>query len=145
LIKLQESIWSKAFFDIYLRNTLFGETTEATNEAIFDADLELLSDVEIAVRRRISNPDDTDAEIDSYVQSVNDPFNSARIITDLSVGYSVSNDLRLTVGANNLLDIYPDLVDDAFRSSGRFIYSRRAPQFSYGGRYLFARLAFTLK
>ena len=29
-------------FDIYLRNTLFGETTEATNEAIFDADLELL-------------------------------------------------------------------------------------------------------
>jgi len=107
--------------DIYLRNTFFGETTEATNEAIFDEDLNLLDDATI------------------------DPYNSPRIITDLSVGYSVSKDLRVTVGSNNLLDIYPDLVDDAFRSSGRFIYSRRAPQFSFGGRYVFARLAFTLK
>ncbi len=107
--------------DIYLRNTYFGQTTEATNEAIFDEDLNLLDGATI------------------------DPYNDPKVITDLSVGYSVSNSLRLTVGANNLLDIYPDIVDDAFKSSGRFIYSRRAPQFSFGGRYAFARLAFTLK
>jgi iron complex outermembrane receptor protein len=106
---------------IYLRNTWFGETTEATNEAIFDDQLNLLDGASI------------------------DPYNPGRLITDLSVGYSFDESLSITIGANNLLDVYPELVDDAFKSSGRFIYSRRAPQFSFGGRYLFARVAFTLK
>ncbi len=71
--------------------------------------------------------------------------NSAKILTDLSVGLSIGADLSLTIGAQNLFDVYPDKVDPAFLSSGRFIYSRRAPQFSYGGRFLFARAAFTLR
>ncbi len=68
-----------------------------------------------------------------------------KLITDLTVGYNVNETLRFTVGANNLLDIYPDEADDAFRSSGRFIYSRRSTQFGTGGRYLFARMNITLK
>jgi len=107
-------------WSVYLRNTYFGQTTEATNAAVFDANLV-----------------QTDNSIDVY--------NEARVITDLSVGYKFSDDLSLTVGANNLLDIYPDLVDPSFVSSGRFLYSRRAPQFSFGGRHLFGRLLFTLK
>ena len=106
--------------NIYLRNTYFGETTEATTAKIFDADLNL-----------------TDNSID--------PYNSGKIITDLSFGYNLSNDLQLTIGANNLLDVYPDEADPAFQSSGRFIYSRRSPQFSFGGRHLFARVIFTLQ
>jgi iron complex outermembrane receptor protein len=43
------------------------------------------------------------------------------------------------------LDVYPDEADPAFQSSGRFVYSRRSPQFSLGGRHVFGRLAFTLK
>jgi len=104
---------------IYLRNTYFGQTTEATNEGVFDADL-------------VQN----DTRIDVY----NDP----KLITDLSLGYQLLDNLSLTVGANNLLDVYPDLADPAFQSSGRFVYSRRSPQFSFGGRYLFARIAFDL-
>jgi len=106
---------------VYLRNSFFGATTEATNEAIFTEDLELLPDAEI------------------------DPYNTPKIITDLSASYSFTDNLSVTIGANNLLDIYPDVVDPAFTSSGRFIYSRRAPQFSFSGRHLFARVAFTLK
>ncbi len=106
--------------DIYLRNTYFGQTTEATNADIFDADLNLIDD------------------------SI-DPYNDPRIITDLSLGYSLNDNLKITLGANNLLDVYPDLVDPTFSSSGRFIYSRRSPQFSFSGRHLFARIAFTLK
>ena len=105
---------------IYLRNTYFGETTEATNAAIFDADLN---------------------QIDNSI----DPYNAGKVITDLSVGYEVSNNLNFTFGANNLLDVYPDEADPTFQSSGRFVYSRRSPQFSFGGRYLFARVAFTIK
>lgn len=110
--------WGK--LDVYLRNTYFGRTTEATNDPLFDEDLNLLESASI------------------------DPYNDPKIITDLSLGYSISDDLRLTVGANNLLDIYPDEADPAFQSSGRFVYSRRAPQFSYAGRHLFARVNFTL-
>jgi iron complex outermembrane receptor protein len=108
-------------FNVYLRFTYFGETTDATNAEIFDKDLNLIDNSPI------------------------DPYYSGKVVTDLSLGYQFIPDLSLTIGANNLLDTYPDLSDEAFTSSGRFVYSRRSPQYSLGGRYLFARLVFTLK
>ena len=74
-----------------------------------------------------------------------DRIYAGKIITDFSLGYKVADNLKITVGANNLLDIYPDLADSEFQSSGRFLYSRRSTQFGTGGRHLFARLKFTLK
>ncbi|MEZ2414890.1 TonB-dependent receptor domain-containing protein [Muriicola sp. E247] len=70
-----------------------------------------------------------------------------KIVTDLSLGFKASNELTLTVGANNILDVYPDRADPAFgnRSSGRFDWSRRSQQFGIAGRFLFARLSFSLK
>ena len=70
-----------------------------------------------------------------------------KIVTDLSVGYKATDALTFTVGANNLLDVYPDRAEDAFgnRSGGRFDWSRRAQQFGIGGRFLFARVSLTLK
>lgn len=72
---------------------------------------------------------------------------SSKIVTDLSLGYKASEALTLTIGANNLLDVYPDRAKAEFnnRSDGRFDWSRRAQQFGIGGRFLFARVAFTLK
>ena len=69
----------------------------------------------------------------------------AKVITDLTIGYNFSESLNLTIGANNLLDVYPDENDPAFRSDGRFIFSRRSVQFGTNGRHLFARLSFKLK
>jgi iron complex outermembrane receptor protein len=70
-----------------------------------------------------------------------------QIVTDLSVGYKATPELTFTIGANNLFDIYPDRAEEAFgnRSSGRFDWSRRAQQFGIGGRFLFARVSFSLK
>ncbi len=72
---------------------------------------------------------------------------SSKIVTDLSVGYKATDALTFTIGANNLLDVYPDRAEAAFgnRSDGRFDWSRRAQQFGIGGRFLFARINFTLK
>lgn len=71
----------------------------------------------------------------------------SKVVTDLSLGFKATESLTLTIGANNLLDIYPDKAKAEFgnRSGGRFDWSRRAQQFGIGGRFLFARLSFTLK
>ncbi|WP_340203457.1 TonB-dependent receptor domain-containing protein [Ascidiimonas sp. W6] len=76
----------------------------------------------------------------------------SKIVTDLSFGYKVTNQFTVTVGANNLLDIYPDRAAQTFegdtgnnRSSGRFDWSRRSQQFGIAGRFLFARLSLNIK
>ncbi|TDN85233.1 iron complex outermembrane receptor protein [Salegentibacter sp. 24] len=70
-----------------------------------------------------------------------------KVITDLSVGYKATDALTLTIGSNNLFDIYPDAADPAFgnRSDGRFDWSRSAQQFGFSGRFLFARISINLK
>ncbi|WP_339918009.1 TonB-dependent receptor [Yeosuana marina] len=71
----------------------------------------------------------------------------SKLVTDLSFGYKVAESTTITIGANNLFDIYPDRAAPQFnnRSDGRFDWSRRAQQFGIGGRFLFARLSFNLK
>ncbi|MFZ2284303.1 MAG: TonB-dependent receptor, partial [Lutibacter sp.] len=74
----------------------------------------------------------------------------SKLVTDLSFGYKVTGSTTVTVGANNLFDIYPDRAaqdlqpdvagDQNNRSGGKFDWSRRAQQFGIGGRFLFARL-----
>ncbi len=84
-----------------------------------------------------------------YFGSVNDPDNGdeygAKIITDLSATYGFADNLSLTVGANNLLDVYPDEVREGGTGGRQFIFSRRTSQFGFNGRYVFGRLTFTLK
>ncbi|OGS69011.1 MAG: TonB-dependent receptor [Flavobacteria bacterium RIFCSPLOWO2_12_FULL_35_11] len=71
---------------------------------------------------------------------------SAKLVTDLSFGYKASESLTLTVGANNLLDVYPDRMEtENNRSGGRFDWSRSTQQFGVAGRFLFARVNFVLK
>lgn len=78
--------------------------------------------------------------------AANQQVYGGKVVTDLSVGFKATEALTLTVGANNLFDLYPDSADPQYgnRSDGRFDWSRSAQQFGVGGRFLFARLNFTL-
>lgn len=67
------------------------------------------------------------------------------VITDLTIGYKVTDAFKIVVGANNLLDIYPDELPTYLSSSNQFVYSRRVSQYGNNGRFLFARLNFTIK
>lgn len=70
---------------------------------------------------------------------------SPKMVTDLSVGYGLTKHLGVTVGANNLLDVYQDKHTHSSNVSlGRFIYSRRVEQMGYNGRFVFARLSFAI-
>ena len=116
---------------------------EAVPRAKVNLSNSLISDKLVVFLRNVYFGEVTEATTVIANQQVFDP----RIVTDLSVGYNFSEALTLTVGANNLLDVYPERASEQFnnRSGGRFDWSRRAQQFGIGGRYLFARLNFTLK
>ncbi|MEJ7676728.1 MAG: hypothetical protein WKG06_02380 [Segetibacter sp.] len=68
-----------------------------------------------------------------------------KVLTDVSLGYKLTKEFRVSVGANNVLDVYPDkYTNPANTSSNQFIYSRATTQFGYNGRYVFGRLELTL-
>ncbi|SNY92089.1 iron complex outermembrane recepter protein [Flagellimonas pacifica] len=105
-------------WDFMLRNVFFGEVTD---------------------------PDDFngDARVEGTEVS-DDAIYGGKLITDLTVTKSFSDNLSLTIGASNLFDVYPDENRAGGTSGDQFVYSRRTSQFGYSGRYLFARLRLSL-
>ncbi|MCY7327287.1 MAG: TonB-dependent receptor, partial [Saprospiraceae bacterium] len=70
---------------------------------------------------------------------------SPKVVTDLTVTYQLFKQLSVAVGASNLFDVYQDRHAHSTNvSSGRFVYSRRVQQMGFNGRYMFARLRFTI-
>lgn len=61
-----------------------------------------------------------------------------RVITDLLLGYKVSDDFNLNLTVNNLLDVYPDEIetggDFVTDLGGRFRYPWEVNQFGFNGR-----------
>ena len=69
----------------------------------------------------------------------------SKIVTDASIGYIINKNFTVTVGANNLFDIYPDKTKvGGLQGAGYFLYSRTGQQFGTGGRFTFARLSITI-
>lgn len=68
---------------------------------------------------------------------------TAKIVTDVTFNYQLMKGLGVSLGANNVFDVYQDTHTHSSNfSSGRFVYSRRVQQFGFNGRYVFARLNF---
>ena len=67
-------------------------------------------------------------------------------VTDLDVGYDVTENVTLTLGANNLFDVYPDttreLVEDVGTFSRLFPYSGFSP-FGFSGRFVYGKVSVT--
>ncbi|KFF12806.1 TonB-dependent receptor [Chryseobacterium soli] len=105
--------WKSASF--YLRNTYFGKVTGA---------------------------DVIDANGDGIIGFNEHQQIAAKIITDVSFAYQFTKNVGLTVGVNNLFDIYPTKNLTASTNNDQFIYSRSTSQFGQNGRYVFSRLNF---
>jgi iron complex outermembrane receptor protein len=66
------------------------------------------------------------------------------LITDLDVGYQVSERVRLNVGANNLFDVYPRRIDPSIYQNLNFDqYSHVAP-FGIDGGFYYLRVSVAL-
>lgn len=105
--------WKNATF--YLRNTYFGKVTGA---------------------------DIIDTNGDGIVEPNEHQKIAAKIITDVSVAYQFTKNVGLTLGVNNLFDVYPTENLPASTNNDQFVYSRSTSQFGQNGRYVFTRLNF---
>jgi iron complex outermembrane receptor protein len=71
---------------------------------------------------------------------------SPKTVTDLSLSYDLSKSFTITVGSNNIFDVYQDEHTHSGNVSlGRFIYSRRVEQMGFNGRFVFGRVSFNMK
>jgi len=60
---------------------------------------------------------------------------SSKTLVDLSVTYRLTSKFSLTAGANNVFDIYPDLLQVP-QTANEVVFSRRTNQFGTQGRFL---------
>ena len=111
-------------WNFFLRNAYFGQVEDTGNLR--------------------SDPDDGGSIILDSNGFIEHPEIGAAIITDLTVAYDFSKALKVTIGTNNLFDVYPDELPSYLTSSNQFVYSRRVSQFGNNGRFVFARLNFEL-
>lgn len=67
-----------------------------------------------------------------------------RTLTDIVGSYKLTSKLQITIGANNLLNVYPDKVNPNFASytNGQVPYSRSGLQFGFNGRYTYTSIQF---
>jgi len=93
----------------------------------------------------VTDPDEFsgDARVDGTIVAP-DAIYGGKIVTDLTISNNISDTTTITIGANNLLDVYPDENRAGSQSNASFPYSRRTSQFGFLGRYVFARLSINL-
>jgi iron complex outermembrane receptor protein len=76
--------------------------------------------------------------------TVNDEVFSAKVLYDVDFGYQFTKNLHLSIGADNLLNTFPDKQTKAANiSANRFIYSRAVSQFGQNGGFYYGKLELT--
>jgi iron complex outermembrane receptor protein len=63
-----------------------------------------------------------------------------RVNTDLTLGYQITKQLKLTLGSNNLFNIYPTKQDESGNTEAAGYWD--AVQMGFNGAYYYARLGF---
>lgn len=65
---------------------------------------------------------------------------SAKLLTDLLLSYDINNQIKFTVGGNNIFNVYPDKQKHSANiDNGNFTYSRRVQQFGVNGANYYLR------
>ncbi|MCF4101721.1 TonB-dependent receptor [Gillisia sp. M10.2A] len=72
---------------------------------------------------------------DDQIAAATDKYD-AKFVTDLNLGFKLSNNLKLNVGSNNLFNVYPDQQDDWSEGGGYW----DSVQMGFGGAYYYAKL-----
>lgn len=96
------------------------------------------SEVKLQDFQWVDSPATNQEEADALFEIATDTYKAAGTL-DLSIGYELTKNLNLTIGANNLLNVYPTPQFDGWTDQGGF---NDAVQMGSDGMYLFGRLGF---
>lgn len=72
---------------------------------------------------------------DNQIKEATDVYDP-KIVTDLTLGFKLSKNFKLTLGSNNMFNVYPDQQDDWVEAGGYW----DAVQMGFSGAYYYARL-----
>ncbi len=102
----------------------------------FDAGLTLtrFSEVQLLDFQTFEDP----ADYGGFAQQIiaaTDTYGS-KMVTDLNLGFRISESLKLNVGSNNLFNVYPDQQDDWTEGGGYW----DSVQMGFGGAYYYAKM-----
>ena len=92
----------------------------------------------------VTNPDVTQEPSLNGSGANYHPIFGDKVLTDMSFGYDVSENMTLTIGSSNIFNVFPDASPSNLTSGNNFIYPRVTSQFGINGRTVFARLKFKL-
>jgi iron complex outermembrane recepter protein len=95
------------------------------------------SDVELLDYQMYEDPADYGG-FNEQIIAATDTY-SAKVVTDLNLGFKLSESLKLNVGSNNLFNIYPDQQDDWTEAGGYW----DSVQMGFSGAFYYAKLNFT--
>ncbi|SMC74395.1 TonB-dependent receptor [Cellulophaga tyrosinoxydans] len=131
--------FSQAYLKAAAPDYKFGLNLGYTSEK-FDANVSFtqFSEVKLQDFQWVDTPATTQAEADALFPIATDIYKAA-LVTDLSLGYNFSENLKLTIGANNLFNKYPTPQFDAWTDQGGLADS---VQMGSDGMYLFSRINF---
>lgn len=85
-----------------------------------------------------TDPSETDEQVLANQRKAATDTYGAKIVTDVTLGFKLSKSAKLSIGANNLLNVYPDQQDDWVEAGGYW----DAVQMGFSGAYYYARLGF---
>ncbi|WP_166387484.1 TonB-dependent receptor [Polaribacter sp. 11A2H] len=133
--------FSQAYLEAAAPDYKFGLNLGYTRKK-FNANVTLtkFSDVQLQDFQWVDAPPTTKAEADALYTVATDTYKSL-ITTDLSLGYKISDKINVTVGANNLFNVYPTPQFDGWTDQGGMADS---VQMGSDGAYYFTRLSFNL-
>ena len=133
--------FSQAYLKAAAPDYKFGLNLGYSNSK-FDTTVSLTQFSEVILQdfQWVDSPATTQAEADALFDVATDVYKAA-IVVDLSLGYKLSDKLKLSIGANNLFNKYPTPQFDGWTDQGGLADS---VQMGSDGTYVFGRLNFSL-
>ena len=108
------------------------------NKFDFGVNLTQFSKVIIQDFQWVDTPATTQAEADALYAVATDTYDAA-LVMDLTAGYSITDRLKVTIGASNLFNKYPTPQFDGWTDQGGF---NDSVQMGSDGAYYFGRIGF---
>ena len=108
------------------------------NKFDFGVNLTQFSKVIIQDFQWVDTPATNQAEADALYAVATDTYDAA-LVMDLTAGYSITDRLKITIGASNLFNKYPTPQFDGWTDQGGF---NDSVQMGSDGAYYFGRVGF---